>query len=306
MRISIIIYYNNIKENLVRCLNSINGNNFKDYEIIITNINDEVINIINSYTFLPIKLINEPNTSSGNAKNIALEKATGEYLVFMSSNDYLEAEFLNKMYGKAKNDNLDIIACDYKLFNKNTNKDIKLIKYGIASDVNKSPSLYVGFNIEISNKMFKRELFLNNKMFFLENTEFDDYYLTLLLMKKANSIGKINLTLYNKFKEVKKINKPEDVFNVCDIVLKEYENSNNLTKVAIYDILVIKLFDSLENIILEKDKGIRNMFIDSVYAYLDEKIISWQKMEYFKGIIGNIKKKKDLYKIYLNLKGIKL
>ena len=304
MRVSIIIYYENVIENLVRCINSINGNNFKDYEIILTNINGEVINIINSYPFLSINVVNENSSSLSGYKNLALDKALGEYLVFMSSNDYLEMDFLNKMYNKAKMDNLDIVACDYKLFNKNINKEIKLIKYDTISDVNKAPSLYVGFNIEITNKMFKRELFLNNKMRFLENIEPDDYYLTLLLMKNSKTIGKVNLALYNKYKNINKNNKLEDVFKICDMVLQEYENSNNLTKVAIFNILVIKLFDSFDNITLVKDSGVRSMFIDKVYEYLDNNIISWNKMEYFNGIKGYIKKNKNYYKFYLNIKSL--
>jgi hypothetical protein len=304
MRISIIIYYDLIKQNLIRCLDSINGNNFKDYEIIITNVNDDVINIINNYTFLPIKLINENVSSIGNAKNIALDKAIGEYIMFMSSSDYLEMDFLDKMYSKAKTEDADIVACDYKLTGKKINKEVRLIKYDVPSDTITSPSLYVGFNIEMSNKIFKRILFLNNNMYFLENTEFDDYYLTLLLMKNSKIISKVNSILYNKYQSKEKLNKIEDIFNICDIVLKEYENSNNITKVAIFDITVVKLFKVLDIIALEKDNVVRNVFINKVYDYLDEKIISWEKMEYFKGIIGNIKKNRKLYMIYLNIKNI--
>lgn len=109
--ISIIVPVYNVDRYLERCLDSIIEQSFKDYEIILVNdgSKDSSGEICNIYAnkFNNIKVIHKENQGLGYARNSGLDIATGKYVMFVDSDDYLEKEFIGNLYKDLRNNNAD-------------------------------------------------------------------------------------------------------------------------------------------------------------------------------------------------------
>ena len=92
-KFSIIVPVYNTEKYLKRCLDSIKSQSFKDYEVIIVNdgSTDNSSDIISKY---PYKIINQENLGLSRARNNGVKEASGDYLIFLDSDDYIEKDLL--------------------------------------------------------------------------------------------------------------------------------------------------------------------------------------------------------------------
>ncbi len=94
MKLSIIIPAYNMEDYLSKCLDSVIYPELRDYEIIVVNdgSTDHTASIASDYVRrLPslIRLISTPNGGLGHARNVGLDNASGDYLLFLDSDDSL-------------------------------------------------------------------------------------------------------------------------------------------------------------------------------------------------------------------------
>lgn len=64
------------------------------------------------------------NRGPGGARNLGIEKAAGEYLVFADSDDLLEPEYCEALYTAAKKHDADIVCCDARYGDKIDRKSV--------------------------------------------------------------------------------------------------------------------------------------------------------------------------------------
>lgn len=143
MKVSVIVAAYNIENYIERCLVSIVNQTLEDIEIIVVNDGSidktlEVIKKVANYDDR-IKIINQDNKGSIEARKSGLDICQGEYILFVDGDDYLELDALYKLYNKASREKLDIVlydaycSFDHKItylhtFNKNINVCENLIK----------------------------------------------------------------------------------------------------------------------------------------------------------------------------------
>lgn len=99
--ISIIIPIYNVEQYIQRCLDSILKQTYQDFEIICVNdcSTDNSLDVITEYSnkFDKIKVYtNESNSGSGHCRNRGIQLSTGEYILFIDSDDYVEPDYLEK------------------------------------------------------------------------------------------------------------------------------------------------------------------------------------------------------------------
>lgn len=126
-KISIIIPVYNAAQYIEECLDSIIQGELKDTEIITVDdgSSDDSLEILYKYRDkFGIIVIAQENSGPAKARNKGLEIATGEYVGFVDSDDWVEPNMFSEMYKAAKDENADIIFC-----NVFRNKDIKMRKY---------------------------------------------------------------------------------------------------------------------------------------------------------------------------------
>ena len=120
-----------------------------------------VSKVINSYSHLQsqITIINHNNNLGlAAARNSALEKAQGQYIIHVDSDDWCEPNYLETMYHTIKNENADICICDFFLEKTNVSQEIHQIctETSLYHDHNIKwiPGINRGEDFIISLKMF--------------------------------------------------------------------------------------------------------------------------------------------------------
>lgn len=116
-KVSVVVPVYNVEKYLKRCLDSIISQTLKDIEIILVDdgskdqsgqICDEIKTTDNR-----IKVIHQSNGGLGFARNSGLKIATGEYISFVDSDDYIKLDMYEKLYVNAKNNNSDTCIFGY-------------------------------------------------------------------------------------------------------------------------------------------------------------------------------------------------
>ncbi len=115
IKISVIIPVYNVENYLARCLNSIVNQTYKNLEIICINdgSKDNSLKIIEEYAKNDsrIKIINQENKGIAATRNVGIENVTGEYFIFVDSDDYIELNTCEKLIKTIENNSdVDMIA----------------------------------------------------------------------------------------------------------------------------------------------------------------------------------------------------
>lgn len=100
----------------------------KNIEIIIVNdgSTDGSQKIIDHYARKDgrIKTIRQENQGLGAVRNKGIEAASGEFLAFIDSDDWIEPDYCQSMYEKAKDEDADLVICDYAVEIQDTGKTV--------------------------------------------------------------------------------------------------------------------------------------------------------------------------------------
>lgn len=114
IKVSVIIPIYNTEKYLKKCLDSVCNQTLKDIEIICINdcSTDNSLKILEEYAKVDnrIKIINfEKNKGVAIARNTGIKASRGEYIAFVDSDDYIELDFLEKLYSNSKHGEADIV-----------------------------------------------------------------------------------------------------------------------------------------------------------------------------------------------------
>lgn len=97
-RFSVIVPVFKVQKYIVKCLNSITQQTFNDFECIVIDDGspDDCGIICDEYALRDsrIKVIHQKNAGLSSARNVGIAHATGEYLVFVDSDDYVSCKML--------------------------------------------------------------------------------------------------------------------------------------------------------------------------------------------------------------------
>ena len=118
-KVSIIIPFNNVENYIEQCLDSVLSQTLEDIEVILVNDAsvDKSRTIVQKYQKKDkrIKVIDiKERKGQGFARNRAIEIASGEYIGFVDSDDFIEPEMFEELYKKAKADDTDITMCQVR------------------------------------------------------------------------------------------------------------------------------------------------------------------------------------------------
>ena len=105
-KVSIVIPVYNVEKYLRECLDSVVNQSLRDIEIICINdgSTDNSFKILEEYKSKEIRLqvLSQKNGGQSKARNAGLEVATGEYIYFLDSDDYIKTDALEILYKIAK------------------------------------------------------------------------------------------------------------------------------------------------------------------------------------------------------------
>ncbi len=169
MEISVIVPIYNVEEYLNKCLDSILHQTFTNYELILIDdgSTDSSSQIADEYAVKDdrIRVIHKKNGGLSDARNYGLDKATGKYICFIDSDDWIEETYLEELLHLAKEQEADIVICDYL---KNSG-DISVTQPAepdivIQSGTDAIDNIYgsrYGEYVVAWNKLYRKEIFDN-------------------------------------------------------------------------------------------------------------------------------------------------
>lgn len=117
IKVSILVPVYNVEKYLKECLGSILGQTLKDIEVICINdgSKDDSLEILENYRKLDsrITIIDKPNSGYGHTMNVGLDKAEGEYIGIVESDDFVAAEMFETLYNVAIESCADVVKSNY-------------------------------------------------------------------------------------------------------------------------------------------------------------------------------------------------
>lgn len=116
VKVSIIVAVFNAERTLERCIGSLVQQSLKDIEIILVDdgSTDASGSICDTYAERDIRIhaFHKANEGVSRTRQFGLEKAQGDYIIYLDSDDYVAPTMYEKLYNKAVEDNADIVNCD--------------------------------------------------------------------------------------------------------------------------------------------------------------------------------------------------
>lgn len=203
--LSVIIPVYNVEDYLNECLDSVINQTLEDIEIICIDdgSTDNSPNILKEYQKKDsrIKIITKENGGQATARNLGIKEAQGEYIAFVDSDDFIEPTMFEKLYTKAKDNNLDIAMCKIATFDNQTEEIKDNVWYymlGVFRDFDKDIFNHKDtkeFTCHIAvtpyNKLYKTTLLKENNILFPEGLIFEDekfFYDTYLRAKRVSIV----------------------------------------------------------------------------------------------------------------------
>lgn len=116
-KVSIIVPIYNVEKYLDRCMDSLLNQTLKDIEIIMVDDGspDNCPSMCDEYAKkdVRVKIIHKKNAGLGFARNSGIDVATGEYIAFVDSDDYVDRNMYETLYNKAKKNKVNAVLCGF-------------------------------------------------------------------------------------------------------------------------------------------------------------------------------------------------
>lgn len=199
-KFSIIIPTHNVENYIKKCLDSVMKQTFEDYEVIVADdgSTDKTKDIIRKYK---VTLIESEFVGVSEARNLALKKAKGDYLIFLDGDDWWDKELLEKINESSKN-SPDLIRFQIRTVTDTNEK----VDYEEESFENKTGEeafkLVTKFHFVDAACCYaiKRKYFEKHKFKFAKGRIHEDFGLMPLLIIKASKVNCISFVGYNYFR----------------------------------------------------------------------------------------------------------
>lgn len=204
-KVSVVIPVYNVREYLNECVDSVINQTYSDLEIILVDdgSTDGSGDICNKYSEKDerILVIHKANGGLSDARNEGIKAATGDFILFIDSDDFVNYKMVELMIGKISDENIDIVACEYKKVTYNQHLLIEDdVEYLNIMGQDLLEELYNGKYQDISFisvcKLYRKELFEKNGINFPVGRFYEDTFTTHKLIYAARNIVIINEKLY--------------------------------------------------------------------------------------------------------------
>ncbi|WP_435524671.1 glycosyltransferase family 2 protein [Chryseobacterium indoltheticum] len=170
-KVSVVVPVYNVEHYLAKCLDSLVNQSLQDIEIIVVNdgSSDGSENIIQQYSEKypgKIKAFIKENGGLSDARNFGIEKATGDYLGFVDSDDYVSGMMFAEMFNLAERYNAEMVICNIQKIDEDGNVTQKLPQIPNMPEkivLEKYFSVFSDLSYFACNKLFKKELFAHKR-----------------------------------------------------------------------------------------------------------------------------------------------
>ena len=277
--VSIVIPIYNTEKYLARCLDSISNQKYTDIEVLMIDDGSTDGSNAIAYGFVAtdkrFQLISQKNAGVSAARNEGIKKATGEYLIFIDSDDWIEPDMVSTLVDNIHTTGADISCCQY---DKMVRPDIGKLERWEQRQALESFIVHQKINGSLVNKLIKRDI-INGLQFDTSIRYGEDALFCWKVLMRVSSICITNRALYHvvmhsdsasgggSYKPIRR-----DCIKVWSSISKEAENVDTslgemakaqLANMAFYSIYEMLYYDYI-------DENDEDLFIGTIIAYYPE------------------------------------
>lgn len=236
MKISVIVPVYNVENYLEKCLNSLVNQTLQEIEILVindgsTDNSQKIIEVFQRKFPQKIKIFVKENGGLSDARNFGIDRATGEFIAFVDSDDYVSATMMEEMYDLAKKHEAEIVICNLQKVDENrkvTQKLTQIPNFQEKIDLEKHFSVFSDISYFACNKIFKRELFEGKR--FQKGMHFEDIELIPQILLQCKTLAKTDTFHYQYLERSNSISKSHterglDILKAVKNVEKSFKNS---------------------------------------------------------------------------------
>lgn len=240
-KVSIIVPVYNVEKHLEKCLNSLVNQTLKDIEILVindgsTDASQKIIDDFQNRFPDKIRAYEKENGGLSDARNFGIDRAKGEFLGFVDSDDYVSLNMFEELYSLAKNNGAEMAICNLQKVNERgevTRKLTQLSNFPEKILLKEYFSIFSDISYFACNKIFKKSLFDYYR--FKKGVHFEDIQLIPQLLLQCETIAQTQNYHYQYFERADSISKSHsekglDILRAVEDVEKTFADSKYKNK----------------------------------------------------------------------------
>lgn len=297
-KVSIIVPVYKVEKYLRRSMDSLVGQTLDGVEIICINDGspDNCLSILKEYqekyTDKNIVIIDKKNEGVWKGRFDGIQKATGEYITFVDSDDYITLDYAEKLYTAKKKNKSDIVVSGYYRVDVETEHVYSTEMTGFSKkkiNMNENPEDILTINTALWNKLYKAKVLKNLKNLEKPPRILDDMMFLLLAYLNTETISFIDDPLYyymvrgdSIMAQIKK-EQIESTQNAMIEIKKMYkEDKNGANRLEVIDAMAFLHFGVSLMFRMSSDKKNFKSVLKENREFLDKEFSLWRKTKYLK------------------------
>lgn len=303
-KVSVIVPVYNAEKYLDEMIASLSAQTLKEIEFIFVDdcSTDNSLEILYEFEKIePDRVIiikSDENQGPGGARNIGLQYASGEYIGFVDSDDYIKPEMYECMHNKAIENNYDLVECGY--FSERKKKDMMLWDKSMEGEVSfdNRVKMFISCGF-ICTKLFKRKIIVNSQIEFIRKIRFEDIDFLNRLYCRIQKVGIVDKSLYYyRNNQESFTNKGNEIryFDINNTFSRKYldnmkrEKIYNVLRPVIENVVIGIWFDLFKTYVTKSPK------IDTKFLQIIDKEIKKHVLDYGENIFFVEQAKNDMLK----------
>lgn len=292
-KVSVIIPAYNAEAFLPKCLDSVVDQTIDSYEVIVINdgSTDGTQTIIDSYQQKYPAIIRSfitENSGVASTRNFGVTQSRGEYLSFVDCDDYVDFDFLERMYNRAVEEDADVVCSPVTYVRRDLIEKRYYSRSKFGKPAIEEPYILKKGNAYCPNKIYRRSFWLDNGFEF-DNQWYEDSKLIYIVLLKANKVSCVNIPFYHyvTFREGTAVGKTGervfDVFKSTDAIINcfkemgEFENSRDTVEY----LCLRHLFARIEALHNSRRRILAWRYVRRMLSYLNSNFPQWRLNKYF-------------------------
>lgn len=280
-KISIVIPCYNVEKYVEKCIKSIMNQTYSELEVIVIDDKstdgtyDVLLKLKKEYNDRFILLQNEKNSGLAYTRNFGVKKATGKYIGFIDSDDYVAPDYYKVLAEKILNDKSDLVVNDIQLVDESGNNIGNVVKSCILDEVSKVSIIDNGLAASACNKLLRKDLLL--KYPFLEGKINEDVASIIPIIVHSDKISYTDKAVYNYVQRHNSIQNSKfsekrfDMFDSIKVCLDRISDDSNYETyrdiILLHQLLEIYIYILIEINDEDERYNLISKFIDKLNEF---------------------------------------
>lgn len=276
-KVSIIVPIYKVEKYLNKCIDSIVNQTYNNLEIILVDDGspDNCPKICDEYAKKDnrIKVVHKQNKGVSSARNTGLDISTGDYIMFIDGDDYIELNMIECMLKNMFDNNVDIVICNINY----VFKEKEFIKYNESDQILNNYEAMKEFISDgivqavVWNKLYKKSILKNMK--FVINKVHEDELFSYEVISRVNNIYYNSNAFYNyvqredsitgKF-SIKRLDGVDAAYQIMNSMKENYPSLYIQEKINFLNLCIYSYQMILKNIEIDKDKKGRKILCNYI------------------------------------------